>query len=127
MKQIPWFIVVMMIFGVLLSVFLVITQTNLIFKSGNFDKKIVLTPERNDAGYINLKRNVLTPSTLEWVKFSNGQTYKMFTTYKGEYIEEKVHFNVPESVERGTYYVDYEVRYLSGQVEKGTLSFTVFP
>ncbi len=127
MKQTPWYIVIFIVIGILLSGYLLVMQTNLFFKSGSFEKKIVLSPDRVDSGYINLKRNVLTPSAFEWAKFDNGQTYLLFTTYEGEYIEERVYFNTPESIENGKYYVDYEVRYLSGMVEQGTLSFMVFP
>ena len=121
-RQIAVILVVIFVIGVLFSAYLVITGSNWLFKNDNFHKNVLF---ESGTGYIYLKRNIDTPSALDWTSFKNGQNYLFFSHLEGFYIEEKVFFKLPESVEKGTYYVDYEIRYITGSVEGGTLSFKV--
>lgn len=124
-KQLPWIIVIIAIFGILSSCFILVTQTNLIFKQDKFVKRIVLEPELDtDAGYIHLVRDERTPSTVDYARFENGLSYVFFSISENEIVEQKVYFDTPE-LEPGRYYVLYEVKFLSGKVENGEISFRV--
>ena len=114
-KQFPWFIVVIFIVGVIISSFLVLTQTNAFFKQDHFTKKIILDADKEqDGGYILLIRDERTPSALDWAKFENGANYIFFSLSNNEVLEKKVTFVTPD-LERGQYFVGYEIEYLSGK------------
>jgi len=127
-RQIPIIIWICIVIGFLLSAYLVVYESNFIFKQEVFSKKVVLESGGADAGYINLKSDSRTPSAVEWARFrESGEKYVFFSVLDGQYVEKNVDFNLPQEVEKGKYYVSFEVKYLSGKVESGVISFSVYP
>ena len=116
-RKIPRIFVVMVIIATILSGYLIIST---ILGAGT--KNLTLRSDNEvDAGYINLKRNNKTPSALDFATFENKNTYTYFSLTNFEVKKEKV-FLKSSSIE-GKKYIDYEIVYLSGKKEEGTLTF----
>jgi hypothetical protein len=125
-KMFSWYIVVVLILGIVVSMFLLLTETNVLFKKNTFTKTIIIESEHDiDSGYVMLLRNEKTPSMLEYVKFKNNQQYMFFTISGNNVIWEKLYFDVP-ILETGRYFIDYEIVFESGKKERKTISFFVF-
>lgn len=115
--------------GLALGIFIVFLFTSINPSSGDeVTKSIVVQYEGTDdtsGGFIQLLRNNETPSVLDWATFENGKTSVFFTIENGETYSQILTINVPQNVDRGTYYLDYYVEFVDGQKEEKTLSFFV--
>jgi regulator of protease activity HflC (stomatin/prohibitin superfamily) len=118
--------VLIFVIGVIISGFLLVTESDIIFKKGNFTKTIdIESDEKTDAGYVVLRQNEKTPSTLEWAEFGNKKQYLFFSVVENEVLREKIYFKIPYGIEDGWYSIDYDIVFLSGEKEERTIKFRV--
>ena len=123
MKNRAWIFILLFIIGAGASLFFVITQTNLLYKNSDFKLRVMFESELDgDSGYITLIRNEQTPSVLDWASFENGEDYVFFSK---KYVDERVYFDLPSEIETGIYYLDVEIKQLSGAIGIITLQFKI--
>ena len=115
-KKVSNFILIIVIIGVLLSSYILISS----FLSNNSRTITLLSDDSHDAGYIMLKRNDATPSVLDNTRFNNNETFLFFSLSNNEIKRERVFYYGNSD---GRKFVDYEIVYVSGKREEGTIVF----
>ncbi len=122
-------IIIIMILGIFISSFLLVQNTNILYKQkgSTFSKNVMIksTDTQADGGYIRIISNQKTRSAMNWATFDNGEQYYYFTINPDEMIKKRVNFSLPSIMDNTVYYVDFEIKYLSGKTEIKTISFRV--
>lgn len=123
MKSRNWILWTLLTFGIIFCFLFIITQTNLLFKTSDFEVKVRFeSPEEGDAGIVALKRNPSTPSVLDWATFDDGEQIHIFSS---SYVSPKIRIDLPEIILPGVYYLDVEASFTSGIVQTETIRFRV--
>lgn len=112
-----------MIIGVVLSGWAILTQSDAIYKNNEFVKIVEFEHSgvKGDTGYLLIQRNEKSPAIADNVAFSNGRNHIYFSSDK---IQEKLYFDIP-SLESGDYYVDVIVVFTSGKEKTKEIKFKV--
>jgi hypothetical protein len=122
-KKRSWIFLVLFILGFFMTAIFIGNQTNLFYKNSDFDINAVFDSKvEGDSGYLTLQRNQLTPSTLDWASFKNNETYIYFSE---PLVKEKIYIDMPSEMEVGQYFINVEVKYLSGLTEIKEIPFSV--
>lgn len=121
-KKRNWIIMTLFFVGILASILLILTQTNIFYKNSDFSKNVYFYGEQGDSGYLVLERNSKTPSTFDWVYFENNKKTIFFSD---EIIREKVYIELPSQIESGQYYFNVKAVFVSGKEEVKRMTFRV--
>jgi len=116
-------IVIVLLFTLVMSVFLIITQSSLVYKHAgdSFNKKILLGEGVGSARVI---RSTTTPSVADWISFKNTNDSYMFFTSDGY---DKLFYivNVPTIIDKGVYEYIIRINYVNGDETEYAESFRV--
>jgi len=97
----------------LVSLYVILFETKLLLKQPEDNVTRVIrvhqiVGEGTGEGYILLKRNPNTPSTMDWASIDD-KSVAYFTIAEMQKVEKEVIIKIPEGVMSGRYYIDYQL------------------
>ena len=116
-KERKWIFLTLLLIGIISSFVVLAYESNIFFKNGDFTKKIYIELDEGDGGYLQITRNILTPSVADWIVFEkNNEDYMLISE---QFVNQNVLINLPDNIESGLYYFNIEGEFTnSGKIIK---------
>lgn len=129
MKKNNWILPIFLIIGIIFSCVTLVYQTNLFYAhaGGEFSREISIPyigEDNQEVVLIKLKRSAETPGVMDFAKFDNGEQFIYKTIDEGDVIFTKIYITLPNDMEKGKYYIDYQIK-VDSEIVNGELSFLV--